>query len=269
MGKTILTQKQIDKIIYNYETLKMSQRNAGKEFGVGDKVTKRILQENNIHIRSHSEARQKFKIKEHYFQKQTRNMAYILGLIASDGCVASNKNLIYIELQRSDRELLEKVNEELGNTREVKDYTTSSGYENSKIYFYSQEAKQELAKYKIIPNKTYSSDFGFPNKLKKEFYIDYIRGLFDGDGCIKDSNHTPTWEINSINKEIIETIQTYFKEKYNIILKITTFIKNRKIPMYRIYCYGQDNCSKIYKILYKDTNLFLTRKKNKFIQLLK
>lgn len=269
MGKTILTQEQINKIIYNYQTLKMSQRNAGKEFGFSEKITKRILQENNIHIRSQSEARQKYTIKKGYFKNQTRNMAYILGILASDGCVASNKNLIYIELQRQDRELLEKINIELENTREIKDYITSRGYENSKIYFYSEEAKNDLALYKIIPNKTYSSEFGFPTNLKKEFYPDYIRGLFDGDGCIKDSNKTPTWEINSTNENLIITIKNFFKEEYGIELKTTIFTKNRNIPMYRIYCYGQENNKKIFNILYKDTNLFLKRKKEKFQQLLK
>jgi len=269
MGKIIIPQKQVEKIIYNYQVLKMAQGKAGQEFGYSAKIVKRLLQENNVYIRSQSESRQQYHIKENYFNTETSNMAYILGLLASDGCVASNKNLIYIELQRSDKELLEKVNQELENERPVKDYCASNGYENSKIYFYSKQAKEQLAKYKIIPNKTYSENFGFPTNLQKKYWIDYIRGYFDGDGCIKDSNHTPTWEINSVNYEIIETIQKFFLEEFNIQLKIQTFINNRKIPMYRVYCYGQENCHKIFDILYNNTNLFLTRKKEKFKSLLK
>lgn len=269
MGKIIVPQEQLEKIIYNYQNLKMAQGKAGKEFGYSAKIVKRLLQENNIYIRSQSEARQKYHIKENYFKNETRNMAYILGLLASDGCVASNKNIIYIELQRSDKELLEKVNEELGNERPVKDYCTSDGYENSKIYFYSKEAKQQLSEYNIIPNKTYSPNFGFPKKLNKQFWIDYIRGFFDGGGCIKDSNYTPTWEINSVNLDVIQTMQTFFKQEHQIELNIQTFTKNRNIPMYRLYCYGQEKCHKIFDLLYNNTDLFLNRKKEKFISLLK
>lgn len=269
MGKaTTISKEEIEKIIYNYSVLRKSQKEAGKEFGYSYKVVQKILKENDVRIRSQSEARQKFQVNHNYFKNQSKNMAYLLGLLASDGCVASNKNLIYIELQRQDKELLEKINKEISNDRAVQDYTTSRGYENSKLYFYSKEIKDDLKKYKIIPNKTYSKEFGFPELLKEEYYIDYIRGLFDGDGCIKDSNHTPTWEINSCNEEIINKIQVYF-QKIGINMKSYTFSKDKNIPMYRIYVYGKANCEKIYNLLYRDSDLFLERKKSKFLNLLK
>lgn len=268
MGKTILTKEQEKIIIHNYVDLKMGQKNSGKQFGVGDKTVKKVLIEHGIHIRTASEARQKFNIKKNYFSIQSRNMAYILGMLASDGCVASKKNIIYIELQRGDREILEKINKELENDREVKDYCTSRGYENSKIYFYSKEAKDELATYNIISNKVYNPNYKFPTKLNKEFYWDFIRGLFDGDGCIKDSNHTPIWEINSTSQDMVLKIQKYLKEE-GIETKIQTFEKNRNLPMYRIYCYSQEKCKKIFDKMYNDTDLFMLRKKNKFISLLK
>ena len=194
-------------------------------------------------------------------------MAYILGLLASDGCVHSSKNLIYIELQRNDKELLEKVNKELGNTRPVKDYETTKGYLNSKLWFYSQEAKEQLKEYHIIPNKTYSNDFKFPETLKEEFYMDYIRGLFDGDGSIKDSNCSPTWQIDSSSKDIVENIQQILL-KYNIETKIQEK-QSKNIPLYRIYCYGQEKCQKIYELLYNNAEIFMIRKKEKFENLLK
>ena len=104
-------------------------------------------------------------------------------------------------------------NKSINNEREVKDYIASSGYENSKIYFYSEEIKKDLASYHLIPNKTYSPDFIFPDLLKEEFYPDYIRGLFDGDGSIKESNGTPCWQIDSYSKDIINHLYDYFIDK--------------------------------------------------------
>lgn len=267
MGKRVLTKDEENQIIYNYTILKMSQKNSGAFIKVSDKVVKRVLKENNIPIRTQGESRQKYFIKKDYFLNQTPNMAYILGLLASDGCVHGSKNLIYIELQRNDKELLEKVNKELENTRPIKDYESTKGYLNSKLWFYSKEAKDQLKEYHIIPNKTYSNDFKFPETLKEEFYIDYIRGLFDGDGSIKDTNCTPTWQIDSSSKDIIENIQQILL-KYNIETKIQEK-QSKNIPLYRIYCYGQKKCRKIYELLYNNAEIFMARKKEKFENLLK
>ena len=114
---------------------------------------------------------------------------------------------------------------------------------------------------------TYSNDFKFPETLKEEFYIDYIRGLFDGDGSIKDTNCTPTWQIDSSSKDIIENIQQILL-KYNIETKIQEK-QSKNIPLYRIYCYGQKKCRKIYELLYNNAEIFMARKKEKFENLLK
>lgn len=268
MGKQrILTPEEEAQIIFNYNVLGMGQKQAGKFIGAKDKIVKQVLLKHNIHIRTGTEARQKYFIKENYFGAQTANMAYVLGLLASDGCVHSTKNLIYIELQRQDKELLEKVNSELGNTRPIKDYETIRGYENSKLWFYSQQAKEQLAEYHIIPNKTYSPNFKFPETLQKEYYRDYIRGLFDGDGSIKNTNHTPTWQIDSSSFDIVKNIQQYLQE-LGIETEITTK-QSKNIPLYRIYCYGQEKCHKLFDLMYTDTELYMVRKKEKFISLLK
>lgn len=266
MGKITLTQEQIDTIINTYLSGK-SQRDSGKKVGVNYKVVQRVLKENEIPIRTQEETRRQYYIDDNFFKTQSSEMAYILGLLGSDGCVAQNKNVIYIELQRQDKEILEKINTILKNERPVQDYITGRGYENSKMYFYSKIAKQDLAQYHIIPNKTYSNEYKFPEKLDKKYYADYIRGLFDGDGCVKDSNHCITWQIDTSSKDIAVQL-----EKYLISLGIEAKIlvlPKMNINIYRVYCYNQVNCEKIFSLLYNNnTNLFLERKYNKFVELL-
>lgn len=265
MGKIYLTKKQ-EQIIIDKYLQGASQKESGKAVGVGYKIVQRVLKENNISIRTQGESRTLYKVNNDFFKTQTREMAYILGLLGSDGCVAKNKNVIYIELQRQDRDILEKINTIIGNERPVQDYTTGRGYENSKMYFYSKEIKQDLAEYHIIPNKTYETEYRFPEKLKKEFYFDYIRGLFDGDGCIKTTNPTITWQIDTSSKDIAEQICLYL-QSFDIEAKISILPKTN-ISIYRIYCYNKKNCKKLFNLLYHDTNLFLKRKNDKFIELL-
>ena len=194
-------------------------------------------------------------------------MGYWLGILGSDGCVASKENQIYIELQQSDSELLEKLNVAIGNERPVKDYTTGRGYECSKLYFYSKQIKQDLAIYHIIPNKTYNPNFLFPETLQKEFIPDYIRGLFDGDGSIKMTGSSVTWQLDCSSENIILNIQSFLQE-HNINTNITILPKTN-ISIYRLYAYGNEKNRKIYNLLYStSSNLFLRRKKEKFEELL-
>jgi len=269
VGKIItLTKQEEDIIIYNYVTLNKGMRASGKEVGVSDKIVKKVLNKYQIPIKPTGGAsRQRYFVNEKFFQQQSANLGYVLGMLGSDGCVANSKNMIYIELQRADKEILERINTAIGNTREVKDYETGRGYANSKLYFYSQVVKEELATYNIIPNKTYDSNYDFPYKLNAEFIPDYIRGLFDGDGSIKSTNPTITWQIDTSCYNIAQEICQYLRNK-DINAQIQTLPKVN-IDIYRVYAYNKENCQKIYNLLYyPNVNLYMIRKYSKFNKLL-
>lgn len=269
MGKSVfLTKEQEEQIIYNYNVLKQGLKKSGAFIPVSDKIVKKTLIKYSICIRTIQESNiNKYNINHEYFQKQSEDMAYWLGILGSDGCVSKKENQIYIELQRQDRELLEKLNNTIKNERPIKDYQDSKGYESSKLYFYSKQIKQDLALYNIIPNKTYDKNYTFPFLLEKKYYPDYIRGLFDGDGSIKITNCSISWQIDSSSLEIVKIIQLFFQEK-NIVLNITKLPK-KNINIFRIYGYGKEKIQKIYNILYStNSNLFLKRKKNKIEMLL-
>ena len=263
-----LTKEQEEQIIYNYTVLHYGQKKAGAFIPVSDKVVKRVLQKYNIHIKPIQETNvNKLWVKHNYFQTQSPDMAYWIGILASDGCVASQENQIYIELQRQDRELLEKLNFTIENERPVKDYETAKGYENSKLYFYSKQIKQDLAEYHIIPNKTYSKDYGFPEKLNPLYYKDYVRGLFDGDGSIKITGNTITWQVDVGAVDIAYELQRIFKMN-GIEVSISSLPK-KNTTIWRVYAYTKEKCQKIYNWLYNtDSTLFMKRKKDKFKKLL-
>jgi DNA-binding transcriptional regulator WhiA len=228
-----------------------------------DKLVKRLLQENNIHIRTIQESNKShFKINHNYFSNQNSNMAYIMGFFAADGNVSSKDNRIDLELASIDYEILEKIKEEIDLERSIKIYTCANGYIKNKLYFYSQKIKQDLIYYGIVPNKTYSSDFKFPHNLKEQYYIDYIRGYFDGDGSIGMCGYSLKFQIDSTNLSVIKDIQLTFKKQYNINLQITSEKKVNLIS-FRLYCYGEE-VKKIYQILYTPNSLFLKRKKELF-----
>ena len=267
MKKRIFTKEEIDKVIYNYTVLGMGQKKAGAEFNMNDRLVKRLLLENNIPIKSIQETNvSKYKINHNYFSIQGHNQAYIIGFLGADGNISSKDNRIDLELFPADYEILEKIREELGLERPIKIYECANGYIKNKLYFHSAQIKKDLMNYGLVPNKTYSKDYHFPYILEDKYIIDYIRGLFDGDGSVKMTGNSLTFQIDSSNKMILRHIQNFLLQNYCIGTEISEQ-KKKNVILYRLYCYGE-NAKAIYRILYTPNSLFLKRKKDKWEELI-
>lgn len=268
-----LSQEVIDKIIYDYTVNQFGIIKTGKNSGVGERVVRRILLENKIHIRSRSEAaiisniqRRQFNLNDNYFSTENENMAYLLGFLASDGTVDKKNNRIKIGLSSIDKVFLKQIKEELKYEGDILDYTTDNGFNVSELTFTSQKIKNDLAKYNIVPNKTLI--FTFPKNLNKKYWIDFIRGYFDGDGSVSTAgNSAIRWQICSATKDVLETIVNFLYEEYGI--EKVNILEQPRInhPLY-YFQYSTNATKKIFKILYKDDCLKLLRKYLKFKELI-
>ena len=271
-NQTKLTEEDIKNIIHAYVDEKKGQVAAGKLAGVGPYVVKRILKENGIKLRTANEAtvisnqnRQKTK-KEDYFSHQSHNMAWILGFIASDGTISKKRNTINIGLSAIDIEILEKIKKEINIGNEITTYTTSDGFQCASLAWTCEQHKKDLAQYNIIPQKTFK--LHPPYQLDKKYWIDYIRGYFDGDGCINYlKNGSKRWQICSATPEILQWIIDYLFENFDIP-KVNIQVSKRKNLLY-YFQYSTKSTEKIYKILYTPNSLYLARKKEKFDNMMK
>lgn len=258
-------QKQV---IYNYTQLKMGLIPSGKPFGLSQYMVKKILQNNNIYIRSYTESKdnlRKYTCNDEYFKTQSCNMAYILGMLASDGNVAKAENQINIILDAKDNEVLEKIRQEMQISRPLKTYTRSDGATQTKLVVFSSTMKKDLAHYSIVPAKTFILQPPF--LLKEEYYIDYIRGYFDGDGSIYICNDgTCGINIGGASKEVIEWIRMILAEKYNIICAKTEHCKELRDnhSFYRITYYGKKIIDFYKNFYHKKDLIYMKRKKDKF-----
>lgn len=273
MSKTILTPEQEQEIVYKYTILHISQNQLHKEYNVSTGTIDRALKRNGIEKRSLSETnKSKYNINQSFFNKDylNANGAYILGLLASDGWVAKEENCVCIELQSSDRQILEDVNKVLENEREIKDYMRANGYQNSKLYFYSAQIKNDLKYYDIVPTKTYNLNSNFIKNIPEQYQMDFVRGFFDGDGCITGASGSLRWQLDGASFNTLKNIQTIFKT-YGIDLTIVeTTDETCTIPRYRLYTYGKATCNHIFQLFYHNKpKLYLQRKYEKFQELLK
>lgn len=116
-----------------------------------------------------------FTLDESKFETITDDSAYWLGFLLADGNVS--KNTITINLKTSDVPHLEKFRDFMGGNQiiSLKKDNRVSGYA-----FGSIKVAKDLARWGIVPNKSYIAEA--PEELKHNEH--FWRGVIDGDGTI-------------------------------------------------------------------------------------
>lgn len=198
-------------------------------------------------------------VNNSYFSEQNNRMAYIMGFLAADGNVSKNGNRIQSQLSLKDKEHLEMIQSEIGGC-EVYEYE-SNGYKSCGWHCCSSQIKKDLAVYGIIPHKT--GTLSIPKVLDKQYWKDFIRGYFDGDGTICKDGTGFRVTITSANKEILEDINSYFEENG---IKPSNLYKDHNNICIRFRSQASID---IYNLLYYNDCLCLKRKKEKYIELMK
>lgn len=268
------TEEQERTIVKLYTEEKRGQLYCAKAVGSTNvKKIKEVLHKYHIPIRNFSQAatvsnkNRALKKNEEYFKIQSHNMAWLLGFLASDGTVSSSDNTIKIGLSAKDKEILEKIKQEVEIENKIVERTTKDGFDCVDLHWTCAEHKKDLNKFGITPNKTYT--LKPPQELQEKYYIDYIRGYFDGDGSVNliHSHGKPVslrWQICGASKEILEWIVDVLYIYYNIPkVSILNSTANRKNLCY-YFQYSTIATKEIYKILYTKNSLYLKRKKELF-----
>lgn len=240
-----------------------------KETDISTYKLKKMLIAEGIHIRSKEEQnkyspqnQRKYEVWDEFFEKLNPTNVYLMGFLAADGSIQKDGG-IKIGLSTIDRAFLEKVRMILHSNYPIRDYLTKDGFSVSEFIFRSEKIKQKLAEYGIVNNKT--KTFNFPYNLPEEFYIDFIRGYFDGDGtfCIAGQYHRAS--LCGYNQQFLQDVVNILEEQYDIpAVKIQK--DNRGNTYY--FQYSQTSAQKLYELFYKDNPaLYLPRKYEKCLQL--
>lgn len=263
----------IQDIINLYNEGKSLSFIANKYNTYGAKI-KKILIANNITIRTRAEqnkitnqARGK-KVNHNYFDKiDNPQKAWLLGFIAADGSISSNRNQIKIGLSSVDREILEQIQKELNSEREIIDYETNQGFKISELTWSSENQKKQLVKYDIVPNKTYKGMF-LPKFENINYQLAYMLGYYDGDGCFKNDGAYCRMEICSYDIHILEDFSNLIQNTLSISKSVYKD-KNRK--NYYTLTYSTKNAIQILDYLYEvmKDGFYLQRKYDKYQKWLK
>ena len=197
----------------------------------------------------------KYHINQDYFKSWSHNMAYVLGLWFADGCIYGGK-MFDITLHNKDKYILKKVAEELSYEGQLYDYVDRQA---ARINFSCVVIYNDIINLGGKENK--SLDMDFPN-IPKEYLSDFIRGYFDGDGCVM---RLKGGRINSAftseSKKFLDNLHQILKEEAGV-----------EGGSYDPSCvslkFGKKDSIKIGNYMYKnDPELFLLRKQQKFLNI--
>lgn len=222
---------------------------------------KNVLIKYNIPIKRKGLSKNRL-LKEDYFENiDTEEKAYFLGLLFTDGSVVPDPSgkrspSITISLKVSDIDILEKLRNEINMHSKIS-YDKRKNKECAVIKFRSKKMANDLAKYGIIPQKTYKTKH-LPNNIPSNFIIPFMRGLLDGDGSIfqmKSGNYTI--DFCSYHKSICED----FRNLCNQFLDepVTTKIENYGTA-YHFRINKKRLIKQLATVLYKDSSISLARK---------
>ena len=192
-----------------------------------------------------------FSINENYFQEiNSPNKAYWLGFCFADAYNSGDE--LILELAIKDITHLEKLKIELESNQIVKSIKNNK---YCKIRFGGRILCNHLIKVGCIPNKSLVVEFPELNEI---YHKDFIRGIFDGDGCIYVGKKSKQWSIYSGSEK-------FMKKIFNILRQNMQNVKLRTQGKGFVVCaYSKEDIKNIYNFLYKDATVFLERKKEKF-----
>lgn len=161
----------------------LSSIKIAKQLNCSDSYIRKVLNKNNITLRSNKIYRSTQTFNEDYFEKiDTEDKAYWLGFLFADGNVIKVKNQYRIQFRVDDKEVIEKFIKSINGNMSVKSYTGNRTIPYYGVYLTSEKMFNDLCKHGCIPNKSLVLKFPttVPNYLKRHF----IRGYFDGDGSV-------------------------------------------------------------------------------------
>jgi intein/homing endonuclease len=208
-----------------------------------------ILTKENVEKRAFGYWKRQYTVNEDYFKNWSNNMAYILGFFVADGLIDGKNQLI--SFSQKDREILEKIKAELGSNQPLTQNKRTGVF---MLNISSKIMKMDLMEiHGIMPNK--SKVVKFPH-VPKEYLSHFIRGYFDGDGCIYKDRHF----INIVggSLDFMESLVEIFSNQgLGPILK--SFGKH-----YRVYISGFHNIKNFANWIYHEKEIYLRRKFERF-----
>ncbi len=264
-GKRKITDIEKQEIISYYKSSPMTENQVAEHFNISNPSVIKILSNSNTPIWNKAQIFSP-NLNEHYFDNiDSEYKAYFLGLMITDGNIFDNYKSsnhqanVNLTLQEQDKYILEKFKQELKCNKKI----TSDGRGCYQLSVMSNILKTGLAKYGVVPNKTFITEFP---QIDRALYPHLLRGIFDGDGSVgfyarpNRKVHVKSIKLCSANKKFLKNIQDFLQTAINIP---ANKINQDKENLWSIGYGSKNSLEKLIHYLYDNATIYLTRKKDK------
>ena len=210
----------------------------------------------------------KYNCNINYFETiDTEDKAYWLGFIYADGCISNDNKTLITNLNPTDVEHLKLFNQCIES-----DYPII--YMDNNRYVALRISRKEFVDHLIdkgcVPRKSLILHFPSSDKLLTELVRHFVRGYFDGDGCLH-AKFIKRWN----KPNLYLSCEINFLGTYDMLFNISKFspIEFSDIrPDGKIYKMRTSSKNKIIKFLdylYEDSHFYLQRKFEKYNGIIK
>jgi hypothetical protein len=195
----------------------------------------------------------KYKVCIDYFDRWSREMAYILGFVSADGYVRDNG--LTVDVANRDLAVVEFIRDEISPNKQIEDRHKG----NSKsIRIHSVELSNSLNRFGLTSNKSHTIKLDFD--IPEEFFGDYIRGVFDGDGWVYCRRNQIESGICSGSEPFLEEIRRRCGFGRKVRAKTKKGYKNK---LYQ-WDLGTNASIELRELMYKRGGFCLQRKRDIF-----
>lgn len=204
--------------------------------------------------------------KKYFHSIDTNEKAYWLGFIYADGCVICNPERrnyeLSIQLNKNDDYILSKLSENIGGNHKLKYIHSRKEFNGYKyetdsciLRVYAKQIVDDLINNGVVPDKTNQRDFPECN----EYFVAFLRGFLDGDGCIYIQSNKNLIMVNFTNSnyEFLNYLNNQLKNQMNI----SGNMYKEKDKKYRLIIYRKKDVKILLDNIYSDLSYsYLSRK---------
>ena len=254
----------LDKDIIPKYNQGISLSKLAKEYNTSIPTLSKKLKERGIQITNRQNL---VKFNENVFDSiDTEEKAYWLGFIFADGYISSRDYSFELSLSSVDTEHLVKFNKfvqhQKNNVKIGTQKCKDKEFTRCRWGIVNKHLWNVLNNYGCTPRK--SNTLLFPNiEIFKDesLIIPFIRGYFDGDGCLTNRLHKP--KASFVGTAQFLTVLKEYLIKYSI--NTGKLVIDPREEFTRTLIISQSDVFKFLHLIYDNAIIYLDRKYNKFI----
>lgn len=201
--------------------------------------------------------------QDRFLKISTEEEAYWLGFLYGDGYISEVRGVISLSLKEEDKYHIDSFISFMGSNNHGY-YKIVNNHMQYRVDINSRKVCNNLIKLGCTQCKTTNLEFPHYNKVPKSLQRHFIRGFFDADGTACLSGGKLHFSIIGACEDFIVKIHNILVSELGINDTKISIKNNGNLPLYVTQNAAKKDIFKIYNYLYKDSTVFLDRKKDKF-----